>query len=75
MTKNFLIRNEFIKKAKISEKALKEWETFKIVNPVGFTEDNTPLYSPKAVEQANNVKKLMDMGCLSWDWTTITGKP
>ena len=26
MTKHFLIRREFIKKAKISEKVLKEWE-------------------------------------------------
>jgi DNA-binding transcriptional MerR regulator len=74
MTKNFLIRNEFIKKAKISEKVLREWETFKIVNPVGFTEDNTPLYSPQAVEQANNVKKLMDIGYMFEDIRKILRK-
>ncbi len=62
MTKNFLIRNEFIEKAKISEKVLKEWETFKLIKPVGFTEDNLPFYTPQVVEQVNNVKKLLDMG-------------
>lgn len=74
MTKNFLIRNEFIEKAKISEKVLKEWETFKIIKPVGFTEDNLPFYSPQAVEQVNNVKKLLDMGYMVEDIQKILKK-
>lgn len=74
MKKNFLIRKEFIKKAKISEKVLKEWETFKIINPVEFAEDNTPLYSPQAVEQTNNVKKFMDMGYMLEDIRKILKK-
>ena len=67
MTKNFLIGKEFIEKVKISEKVLKEWETLKIIKPEGFTEDNLPIYSPQAVEQVNNVKKLLDMGYMIED--------
>ena len=74
MTKNFLIRNEFIEKAKISEKALKEWETFKIIKPVGFTKDNLPFYTPRAVEWVNNVKKLLDMGYMVEDIQKILKK-
>jgi DNA-binding transcriptional MerR regulator len=74
MTKNFLIRNEFIEKAKISEKVLKEWETFKIIKPVGFTEDKLPFYTQQAVEQVNNVKKLLDMGYMVEDIQKILKK-
>ncbi|UCH95336.1 MAG: MerR family transcriptional regulator, partial [Candidatus Aminicenantes bacterium] len=62
MTKNFLIRKEFIEKAKISEKVLKEWETAKIVKPARFTEDNLPFYTPQTVARVNNIRKLLDMG-------------
>jgi DNA-binding transcriptional MerR regulator len=74
MTKKFLIRNEFIEKAKISEKALKEWETFKIIKPVGFTGDNLPFYTPRAVERVNNVKKLLEMGYMVEDIQKILKK-
>ena len=62
MTKNFLIRREFIKEAKISEKVLKEWETVKIIKPKGFTEDNIPFYTLVALAKVNNIKKFLDMG-------------
>ena len=74
MTKNFLIRDEFIEKAKISEQVLKEWETAKLIKPVGFTEDNLPFYNPQAVEQVNNVKKLLDMGYMVEDIQKILKK-
>jgi DNA-binding transcriptional MerR regulator len=48
--------------AKISEKVLKEWETFKIIKPAGSTEDNIPFYTPQAIEEVNNIKKFLDMG-------------
>lgn len=62
MAKDFLIRDEFIKEAKISEKVFKEWEPFNIIKPTGLTEDNIPFYKPRAVDQANHVKKLLEMG-------------
>jgi DNA-binding transcriptional MerR regulator len=74
MMKHFLIRNEFIEKAKISEKVLNEWETFKLIKPVGFTEDNFPFYTPRAVDRANNVKKLLDMGYMVEDIQKILKK-
>ena len=36
MTKNFLIRNEFIERTEISEKVLKEWEALKILKKIGL---------------------------------------
>jgi len=74
MTKKFLIRNEFIEKAKISEKVLKEWETFKIIKPVGFTGDKLPFYTPRAVDLVNNVKRLLDMGYMVEDIQKILKK-
>lgn len=74
MIKNFLIRKEFIKKAKISEKILKEWETFRIINPTGFTEDNIPFYTSLAINQVNNVKKFLDMGYTTGDIQKILKK-
>jgi MerR family copper efflux transcriptional regulator len=62
VTKNFLIRREFIKEAKISEKVLKEWETVKIIKPKGFTEDNIPFYTLVALTRVNNIKKFLVMG-------------
>ena len=62
MSKHFLIREEFIKKSKISEKVLKDWETSKIIKPAGSTEDNIPFYTPGAIEHVNNIKKFLDMG-------------
>jgi DNA-binding transcriptional MerR regulator len=62
MAKDFLIRDEFIKEAKISEKVFKEWETFNIIKPTGLTEDNIPFYKSRAVDRANHVKKLLEMG-------------
>jgi MerR family copper efflux transcriptional regulator len=62
MAKNVLIRREFIKKAKISEKVLKEWEADKIIKPEGYTEDKIPYYSPGAIEQVNGVKRFVEMG-------------
>lgn len=62
MKNKVLMRDEFIKSSKISEKILKELESAKIIKPSGFTEKNTPLYNRYSVEQINHIKGLLDMG-------------
>ena len=62
MSRNFLLRKEFIEHTRISEKVLKEWETLKIIKPSGMTEDQTPFYRQELIDHANNIKKFIDMG-------------
>ena len=62
MSKHFLIREKFIKKVKISEKVLKEWETAKIIKPAGYTEDNIPLYTSQEMNQVTKIRKFLDIG-------------
>lgn len=62
MAKNFLPRNEFVERTKISEKVLKEWEALKIIKPSGLTEDKTPFYTQDLVDHSSNIKKFIDMG-------------
>ncbi|MCP5104959.1 MAG: MerR family transcriptional regulator [bacterium] len=60
--RNFLLRNEFIERTRISEKVLKEWETSKIIKPAGMTEDKVPFYTGELVEHSTNIKRFIDMG-------------
>jgi DNA-binding transcriptional MerR regulator len=57
-----LIREEFLKYAKISEKNLTELENIRMIKPTGFTENNMPLYNQNSLVQINDIRKLMDMG-------------
>ncbi len=62
MTKNLLLRDEFIERTRISEKVLTEWEASKVIKPSGLTEDKVPFYTPELVEHSDNIKKFIDMG-------------
>ncbi|MCK4941939.1 MAG: MerR family transcriptional regulator [Candidatus Aminicenantes bacterium] len=62
MRDEILTRDEFISKAKISEKWLKEMEQIKIIEPSGFTENNIPFYTSRSIDQSNHIKKFIDMG-------------
>jgi MerR family transcriptional regulator, copper efflux regulator len=74
MSRHVLIRKEFIKKAKISEKVLKEWEADKIIKPEGYTEDKIPFYTPGTIEQVNSVKRFLEMGYSAADIQKILKK-
>lgn len=62
MKDKVLTRDEFIAKARIPEKWLKEMEHAKIIEPSGFTEKNIPFYTSDSIDQSNHVKKLIDLG-------------
>jgi len=62
MKNNYLLRKEFIKEAKISDKILIEWENIKIITPNGFTEDRIPFYTQSALVQVDKIKKFLEMG-------------
>jgi len=62
MAKRFLIRDEFINKARISKKVLSEWQSKKIIKPSGFTEDNIPFYTKQEIDQVTKIRKFLDIG-------------
>ncbi len=62
MKKNLYVRDDFILKTKTSEGELKQWEELKLIRPVGYTDDSVPLYSGRAIEQVQHIRKLLDMG-------------
>jgi DNA-binding transcriptional MerR regulator len=62
MKDKILTRDEFIAKAKISEKWLGDMERARIIEPSGIAENNIPFYSAKTIEQANHIKRLLDLG-------------
>jgi len=62
MNKNILTRDEFIAKFKLEEASLREWESAKLMKPVGFTDDKVPLYSEEMTSRIAHIQKLTDLG-------------
>jgi len=62
MKKNLFILDEFCRKANVSKRLLQEWEKFRLIAPVGFTDDKIPLYSDSSIEKATNIQKLLELG-------------
>jgi len=55
-------KDELLEKAAINDTDLNNWERLKLVSPVGYTDENVPLYSSDMVEKIIHIKKLLDFG-------------
>ena len=62
MKERVFTRDEFLIKTQTSEQDLALWEKNKLIQPMGFTEDQTPIYSQPAIEQVEQIKKLQELG-------------
>jgi len=62
MNKDVFTGDEFLRKAGISRETLAEWMKWKLIRPVGFAEDQTPLFTPDALAQAAHTQKLHELG-------------
>jgi DNA-binding transcriptional MerR regulator len=55
-------RAEFLAKFNLPETTFCEWEKLKLLRPVGFSDDKTPLYSEEMTEQVWHIQKLNQLG-------------
>ena len=62
MNKDVFTRDEFLQKTGISGETLAEWAKWKLIRPVGYAEDQAPLFSLDAVAQAAHLRKLQELG-------------
>ncbi|MBN2029697.1 MerR family transcriptional regulator [bacterium] len=62
MEKHLFILDELCSKANVSKRLLQEWEKFRLIAPVGFTDEKIPLYSESSIEKALNIQKLLELG-------------
>lgn len=62
MKEQIFTREEFIAKTQVSEENLTLWEKNRLVRPVGYTDDQTPIYSQQAIEQVLQIHKLQELG-------------
>jgi len=62
MNKDVFTRDEFLQKTGISGETLAEWTKWKLIRPVGYAEDQAPLFSLDAVAQAAHLRKLQELG-------------
>jgi len=62
MEKTVFTQDEFLLKAGISREALTEWMKWKLVRPVGFTDEQLPLFSEVALARTAHIRKLAELG-------------
>jgi DNA-binding transcriptional MerR regulator len=62
MNKDVFTRDEFLQKNGISRETLTEWTKWKLIRPVGYAEDQTPLFSLDTVARAAHIQKLHELG-------------
>ena len=59
---NIFFRKDFLKLAEISEITLHELESSNLMKPAGITEDKTPFYTKRSVEQVSMLISLKKVG-------------
>lgn len=62
MENNIYLIADFVKKAKITEIVLSEFEKNNLIKPAGIAEDNTPFYTNSSLEQVKMLLSLKDVG-------------
>jgi DNA-binding transcriptional MerR regulator len=62
MEKTIFVRDEFMEKAGITAKMLKEWSNLQLLKPDGFTKDQIPFYSKETFERIKHIKGLLELG-------------
>lgn len=62
MQNNIYTRQEIMNKTGVTPEQLKAWQSFKLLQPVGYTDDKQPVYSHRLLEQIEKIKGLLDMG-------------
>lgn len=49
-------------KTGVTPEQLEQWQSFKLLQPVGYTDDKEPVYSHSLLEQIEKIKQFLDMG-------------
>ena len=62
MENNIFLRDDFLKKAKITESELFEFEQNNLIKHAGMAEDNTPFYTSGSLEQVKMMLSLKNVG-------------
>lgn len=62
MEKKVFTQEEFLLKAAVSPEDLSEWMKWKLVRPVGFTDEQLPLFSEEALARTAHIRKLTELG-------------
>jgi DNA-binding transcriptional MerR regulator len=62
MNKVVVSREELLRSTGLSKETLADWIKWKLVRPVGFTEDQAPLFSEETLDRAADIQKLTDLG-------------
>lgn len=62
MNKDVFTREDLLGKAGVSEEVLGGWLKTKLVRPVGFAENKTPLFTADALDRIVHIRKLEDLG-------------
>ncbi|MBM3284870.1 MAG: MerR family transcriptional regulator [Candidatus Aminicenantes bacterium] len=62
MNKRIYSRDELSSRFGLPEEMLREWETFKFLRPVGYTDERMPLYAEDIVEKFQHVQRLQNLG-------------
>lgn len=62
MKNNIYTEQEIIQKTKVKPEDLEHWQSLKLVQPVGYTDDKQAVYSHALLEQIVKIKNLQDIG-------------
>ncbi len=60
--KTVFTREEFVSRFNIPETSLREWEKEKLLKPVGYTDDKSPLYGEDTGEKVKYIQRLNELG-------------
>lgn len=51
-----------MKKLQVSSENFYKWEKYKLISPIGLTDEGTPIYSEVTIINIEQIKKLSDLG-------------
>jgi len=72
--KTVLTREEFVCKFNVLETSLREWEKEKLLKPIGYADDKSPLYADDAGERIKHIQRLNELGYGADEIRTIIKK-